>query len=541
VTYPTESEPSVFRASSPAFRVVFVVLGLLALLVALTRLRTRNEPFERDITTYAVIGHEMLRGRDLYSDLWDIKPPGVYVAYAAAEVVAGSGSKAVLLVNIAAALLSLFGVFAAASAGLRSAGGLWAAAAFAILSGNLALQANQPNAEVFINACLVWLLALLLRARGPLGFRGAALAGGLLFLGTIFKPYVAVAGLLLAAHVLAPPPGTLRKTALREAALAGGVLLSGWLVVVAYFQATSRSLDLYEVLVVYGRYYARDPAGNIVRGFVAGTTSLLPLGGVLTAAVLGLVLRRPPRARAWLLLIAWALAVHVMIALPGKPFPHYLQLWLPVLAVAFGQLTGEIASRVRDPRVGPRLESVLAALVVGGLLVAHLPSYTLSPNEWSRRKYGEVFVLVRALGSDLATLLRKEESFFQFGVESGLYFYAHQSPPTGPLIAKHYLEGPLAEKLQRRILRDLERRPPELVVLSREFLDRARESGSPQPVLEWIQARYRWPAIVPPDSRVFPNLFAAVGDRPSPFLFLVRSGGPLEARLLGRSFPATGP
>jgi 4-amino-4-deoxy-L-arabinose transferase-like glycosyltransferase len=535
VTNPTTPSQSAFRPSSLGGRIVFVFLGLLALFVVLARLWTRNEPLERDITTYAVIGHEMLQGRDLYSDLWDIKPPGVYFAYAAAEVVAGSSSKAVVLVNIAAAVLSLLGVFVAASAGLRPAEGLWAAAAFAILSGNLGLQANQPNAEVFINTCLAWLLALLLRARGPLGFRGAVLAGVLLFLGTLFKPYVAVAGLLLAVNVLAPPPGTLRKTVLREAALAAGVLVAGWLVVVAYFHATSRSVDLYEVLVVYGRHYARDPAGNVVRGFVAGTTSLLPLGGLVAAAVAGFVLRRPPRARVWLLLMTWAFAVQVMIALPGRPFPHYLQLWLPALAVAFGQLTGDVACRVRNPRLGQRLESVLAALVVGGLLVTHLPSYALSPDEWSRKKYAETFILVRALGIDLANLLRTEESFFQFGAESGLYFYAHRSPPAGPLIARHYMEGPLAEKLQRRILRDLERKPPELVILSRDAFDGARQSRAPQPVLEWIQAHYRWSASATPASLNFPHLFEILGSRSSPFLFLMRDGGSVEARLLQNS------
>jgi hypothetical protein len=540
VTTPSTLARSAFRATSPSSRVVFVALGLLALLVTLARLRTRDEPFERDITTYAVIGHELLAGRSLYADLWDIKPPGVYVTYAAAEVVAGYGPNAILLLGVATTMFTLASVFAGVSAERRPAAGLWAAAAFAIVSGNITLQANQPNTEVFINACLALLLALLLRARGSLGFRRAAAAGALLFVGTIFKPYVAVAGLVLLVHVAAPPSNTLRKSALRETAIAGIVLLAGWLGIVIYFQVTSRWVDLHEVLVVYGRHYAGDPAGNIARSFLTGWTSMLPLGAVLAAAGAGLLLRRPKRARPWLLLLAWAFAVHIMVALPGKGFPHYLQLWLPVLAVAFGQLIGDIAAAFDDRRAGSHLGSALAAFVVVGLFAAHLPASALSPDEVSRAKYGETFIRVRALGADLSTLLGDAEGFFHFGVDSGLYFHAHRSPPIGPLIARHYVAGPLAQKLQLRIVRDLERKPPELVVLSRDFLEMARKSHSPQPVLDWIEARYRWLEISAQESRLFPRLLVSLRDSPSPYLFLVRSGGAVEARVRSQAFPPAG-
>jgi hypothetical protein len=49
------------------------VLFLAAALIVLERCRTYRETPERDITTYAVIGREMLKGCDLYSDLLDHK------------------------------------------------------------------------------------------------------------------------------------------------------------------------------------------------------------------------------------------------------------------------------------------------------------------------------------------------------------------------------------------------------------------------------------------------------------------------------------
>jgi len=77
------------------------ILISLGLLIALARFHTYDEPFERDLMTYAVMAHEMLAGRELYSDLWDIKPPGIYLTYAAAELIAGYGPSSIYLLYIA--------------------------------------------------------------------------------------------------------------------------------------------------------------------------------------------------------------------------------------------------------------------------------------------------------------------------------------------------------------------------------------------------------------------------------------------------------
>jgi hypothetical protein len=70
------------RATIASAALLLVLCGLLVLL----RLHTYDEPLERDITTYAVIGHELLGGKALYTELWDHKPPAIYVTYAAAQL-----------------------------------------------------------------------------------------------------------------------------------------------------------------------------------------------------------------------------------------------------------------------------------------------------------------------------------------------------------------------------------------------------------------------------------------------------------------------
>jgi hypothetical protein len=134
------------------------LLGL-ALVIATARLHTYHEPLERDITAAAVIGHEMLAGRSLYADMWDHKPPAIHVTHALAILLAGYGPGAVYLLNIVAAITTLGGTYLAASAVGGVVAGLWGAVFWTLVSGDLWLQANQPNAEVFINACVAWAFA----------------------------------------------------------------------------------------------------------------------------------------------------------------------------------------------------------------------------------------------------------------------------------------------------------------------------------------------------------------------------------------------
>src|SRR5437868_5255463 len=114
----------------------FSLTALFALIFCL-RLHTYNEPLERDITTYGVIAHEMLNGKTLYTQMWDHKPPGIHITYAAAELIAGYGRNSIFLMNLAAALATLIAVYLAGSAaGAGQFGSLTAAALWALISGD---------------------------------------------------------------------------------------------------------------------------------------------------------------------------------------------------------------------------------------------------------------------------------------------------------------------------------------------------------------------------------------------------------------------
>jgi len=497
-----------------------IVLAVLAAIIGVARLHTYHEPLERDITTYAVIAHEWLDGRPLYADLWDHKPPGVHVTYALAELATGYGYGAIYLMGVAAAVATLLGVYAAGSAVGGRAAGLWAAGGWTVVCGDLYLQANQPNTEVFINALFVWALALLLRSdRRPLGFPVALLAGSLFAVASLYKQVAVIAAaLLFAAHVIRPPRGTSRGRAAAHAAVAAGIGIVTWLAVFGYFLAVGRFDDFYNAAFVYNREYGGSVLSNVAKSFLQANlmpSSLvrvaLPLLVVPLVGIVRAVWRRELSGRTWLLLGATAVATQIAVAMPGKFFPHYYQLWLPLLVILAG--VGITSLHGLLPKGSAWWPCVGGAIVLGWLLVLEAPLYRLSPDDWSREKYGEAFVESRDLGREIAAMLEPGETFYQWGNETGLYFESGLRPTSGITFIYPLFGSRLSPELETRLLHDLRQRPPDLFVLN---MASYRDWMQTHPVMRWTGPLYR----------------PAPGDpRRGRFVLLVRRGSRLEARL----------
>ena len=509
--------PGPTRASSLPRTLVLVLLALICGAIALGRLHTYDEPLDRDVATYLVIGGEMLHGRALYTDLWDNKPPALYGAFAAAQLVARDPTAAVFLVGLVCAWSTAIALFVGGAAGGGSMAGLWIAAFWAILSADLPLQANQPNTEALINACLALAFAALMRI-GPRRFDSGAVVAGL-GLGAAIMLKVITAPLALAwsvVHVLAPPAGTPRSRAAVQASVLLAVSALGGAAVAAYFAATGRWADLWATLVVHNRYYAGPLLPNLREGlrpsrlfppFLRDVTPLLV--ALVPGLVLGLVTRW---SRPVVLLAAWLLIVPAAIAAPGKFYPHYYQLWLPPLCIAAGWSLAALGARTRLPTAVPVAGGAALALA---LAFEVGPAYALSAADWSDTKYGDVFLRSRDIADEVRGMIAPGETIFQWGNEPEIYLYARRSPPTGVLWAQHVQTGPLRNQLRSRALQQLSLADPQLVVFSR---DQPLPTGA---LGAWFQERYE-----PHPTRV---------RQQKGFSFWVRRGGPLQRRLLTES------
>jgi len=65
--------------------------------------------FGRDQSIYALVGDGVLHGKMPYRDLWDFKPPGIFLVYALAEGVFGRSMAAIRVLEVLGMLASIFG------------------------------------------------------------------------------------------------------------------------------------------------------------------------------------------------------------------------------------------------------------------------------------------------------------------------------------------------------------------------------------------------------------------------------------------------
>jgi hypothetical protein len=486
-------------------------------MVSLLRAHYFDWPPNRDVSAYATIGHELLNGKALYVDVWDQKPPAIYAVYAAAEAIFGYGPLQIQVLGLVTALLILFGVHRAATAcsGSPSAG-FWAAALWALLSGDLQLQTHDPNTEAFMNVCATWGFVWIVEMPAKGGVRRASLVGALFAVASLFKPVIIAVPVALAVAQLACPP---RRATRRDASLQIAVMLAvgvaAWSLVAIYFFFTDRIEIFHTTMVTFNQYYAGELDRSLQRGFTlepiieSSATLQAGLAFVLAASALVLFRLAANGSRCGVLLFAYALGAHVAISLPGKFYAHYFQLWIPVVAIAFGWVTAATARR-RDRRWLPHL---LAACVAVGLACREQAYYRAAPEEILPGTYAEIYLATQAVGRNLSAVLEPGEGVFQWGQEAGLYPASQRRPP-GPILCWHLLRGPLAERHTQRALEDLVAEPPELVILARYFV----EWDPNHPVLLWMQERYR--AVEPTEERTARH-----------FVAMVRRGGALEARL----------
>ena len=114
------------------------------------------------------------------------------------------------------------------------------------------------------------------------------------------------------------------------------------------------------------------------------------------------------------------------------------------------------------------------------------------------------------MGEEIPLILKSDETFYEWGAESNLYYYSRKSPPSGVMCYWHLFDWPYGLDLSERVVKDLESVQPELFVIPESLIE---ESIRPNPVLAWFYPRYR------PFSLK------------NSFILFARRGGKLESRL----------
>lgn len=462
-------------------------------LLMLMRLRTWSEPPETDLSTYWVVAQELLHGKRLYADVWDIKPPAVYWIYALAALWTTNPFLARYVLWTIATVLTLIGVFLLSKKLFRSErAAITSAVIWTLVAADCLLQANQPNVEVFMNTCVVWAMVFLLatvqkRQRTLMAFLAGTLLGLGCLLKTVMVPHVALLGAAWVYHWQQKQLGEKRRLVFYLLVFAVGVILP-CVICLTVFIVQNTTYDAYLTLVQWGAEYSKNPLANVISGLSPlrllpqAALNVLPtiiLAGIGIYYVIGWSNRE---TRLWL--GAWACSTFLAYSLPGRFYPHYYQLWLPFWCILAG--TAICTQRHFWGQSGGRWMYVLVGALVFCQVLTQAPFYLRPPELWSYAKYGPGFVNEAFIGKQLREFLHPTERLYVWGTAPTLYESAQRRPASGIFFCIPVLWGPTTQTLTRRTLQDFQRTPPELLVMD------TRDVPAPasHPIIRWFYHHY---------------------------------------------------
>ena len=452
--------------------------------MALLRLHYVNEPFERDLTLYAYNSHYLLEGGKLYTQYWDIKPPGIYWACMLAELIFGYGPHTVIYTGIFFNLVSLLFIFLLLRIIAGAGPALVGSVLWTIASTSITLEANLTNVEVPMNTFLLMALWSFARYLGGED-RFLWLTGISVGIASAFKMILIVPVAALALYLLLPLPkkgsevtAWLKLNSKRLAVLAlPGLVI--WTAIFSYFFFLGRFHDFWDAVFVTNSYYAGSIWLNVWHFL---TTPKLFFKSALKDVwvLVALSFAWPffsrssygPISRRFLALMLAGIIVE--IASPGKYFPHYYQLLLPILTIISTLTIVDIAGSNRfkyNPAIGMRVAASI--LLAATLTMAYYQwNYLrMPPEKVSAIKYGSTFTQPYNIAMYVKEKTGPCDLIFEWGSETGIYFYSDRKASSTLFYTYPLTIGPEFEQRRRmlRMYQEVIASPPAIFIWNSKY------------------------------------------------------------------------
>ena len=486
---------------TPALRGSRVCLVVVLLLVLLEALPNLSYPLGRDQATYSVIGQGLLNGQQLYRDLWDNKPPGIFALYAAIVRVFGHVMWSVGLVDILWLLVVSYCIFRFAARYLGTA-----AAAIAVLA-NAAwhlhlgyVDAAQPECFLMLAVFLSFFVASAAKPR-PLirQFVAGVLMGAAFWLkynALAFFPLVAVMPYIGWARLDASPR-RIRFLISRGAwFLRMGAMLAGFLAtvtaVIAYFRWEGSWAALKEVqFQVLPRYGAIALERIPHYWLLPVATMVLRLGIWTMIATVVAVLVAERRGFSSFLPVLAATAMGYLVTASQLRFPPYaFETSFPFFAMVWGYLGASGIAAFRNALRAPSRRTQLVAQAAAAAVAVILLWYPLrgqaqaeiqryrefyawqANSETFYRDYpGTRFTIEHLEGQlavidDLQSVLKPGEGVFVWGTDPLIYYLTDRQPPTR-FVSNLALVSPWGpDSWREELVHNLERARPAFIVVA---------------------------------------------------------------------------
>jgi 4-amino-4-deoxy-L-arabinose transferase-like glycosyltransferase len=492
-TAPSEARTSLLSRALLTLAVLFVVVRALPIL---------SLPLGRDQGTYLTIGQGLLEGKQLYRDLWDIKPPGIYIVYAGIARLFGRVMWSVAVVDILLLLLISYLLFRFTKPCLGRSGAAIAVMVHASMHGEMEyFWIAQP--ETFQVACV---LAgyLLMRHRGH--WRKASCVSAGILLGyacwlkynavaflpfLLFLPFLDTSGLdreLPRVSLSISWRSWLVKAALVLTGLAAaiGVVLA-WIVFKGAWPAMKEAQ--FEVLPRYAAYAVQRRPHYLLSVF-ARTNYYLGVW-TLWATLLGLLvawMRRDLKRFAPVFLAA--LTAYAAVVMQVRFHDYYFQTCYPFFAAIWAYLVVSIyeGSRVlaRNLRQrGWRLAAGLVWIVFAEAVFWPLPGefnklmmryeelrewradaqtfYSDYPRQLPFEVLPGQFAVIHYLERNG----RPSDGLYLWSADCAIYYLSGYEPPTRFLSDSHMMSPWSPLSWREELIRDLRNAQPRFIVVAR--------------------------------------------------------------------------
>jgi len=139
---------------------------------------------------------------------------------------------------------------------------------------------------------------------------------------------------------------------------------------------------------------------------------------------------------------------------------------------------------------------VFGAIALLFILQAELWVYTMNPEQFSVKSYGGFYAASENVAHEINNILEPGETLYVFGDEPAFYFHTKRRPAVGSFFIADLAGGPLAQELTTRAINDLERQPPDLVIILNSAIGDSTfgpidaRLGPTHPLRLWVSQHY---------------------------------------------------
>jgi hypothetical protein len=481
-----------------------------AIVIAITagfRFRLLDVPLERDEGEYAYAGQLMLQGVPPYSLVYNMKFPGIYAAYALILAVFGQTLTAIhlgLLIINAATIIS---VFLLAKFLTDSSGGIFAAAAFAVLSLAQSVHGIFANAEHFVILFAIPGILLLLLAVDSKSLVLLLASSILLGIAFLMKQH-GIAFIIFAAIYLFLSNLRYRPFEFKSLILRAGLFIIGVTLPFGITCLILWRIGVFEKFWFWTFVYAREYVSMVpilqglkflklkITPIIVSTVLIWILAGI------GLItLFRVKEVRARKLFVVGFLFFSFLSTCPGFYFrEHYFVLLLPAVALLSGfGLFGirKVLCRKPSPSgrgqkatIGKDLITVLLALAVLFITLYQQKDFLLAedPVVASRMPYGpNPFPESLKIAEYIKDNSSSNDTVAILGSEPQILFYSNRRSATSyiymyPLMEPH----PYALQMQEEMIQQIETAKPKFLISVNISTSWLRKSTSKKLVFDWF-------------------------------------------------------